>query len=693
MLRMKLRTKVALIVGGIIAVTGGTAAIVHVRGLTAELQEVLQVKPLFLGRGLAGDIAKLLDLGRDLKDIEDLSQRCRTLGADDDLAHAMVVDSSGAVLCHNDPEQVGLKVSGELLVDAAEPEAVTQSAINLPGGRIYNTLIPLRDKRGQYRGAVMIALKGEVVSRRVTKQVRAVMIIGGLSFVIMILAITLFINRKISRPLVRLADTSAAAAEGDLAQKIETDARDEIGELYTAFNSMLKNLRELQGRVAASFSRLEQAVGDVTDLSSSLQSGSEKQSLSVDEISTIVEKMNEKTREVTTNMQRLSKTSEETSSSTMEMMASIEEVALSSESLSTAVNQTSSSMEQVLASNKGVDKNIESLNALIANTASAVTEIDASIKQVESLSQESRLLSEEVTEKAQNEGNAAVAETISEMHKIRDAVTTLSATASKLGSSVGNIGEILTVIDDVADQTNLLALNAAIIAAQAGEHGLGFAVVAEEIRELAERTSSSTKEIAKVITGIQTETKNVGALVQEGVGRVDRGVAAVGRTDEALKSIISSTEKAAEMSSRIALATREQASGSRDVSRSVHEVSQRASEISRATTEQSHGSEFILQAIENMREMAEQVRKATVEQSTGAKLIARAGEGSSSLAQEVSRSSQAGREMSERVLDEVGNIRAGTREALTVVTRMNEIVEQFGTLAQNLKSTLSQFHT
>jgi methyl-accepting chemotaxis protein len=377
----------------------------------------------------------------------------------------------------------------------------------------------------------------------------------------------------------------------------------------------------------------------------------------------------------------------------MEMIASIEQVAQNAGILSENVTQTSASVEEALASNREIARNIESLNQLISRTSSAVTEIDASVKEVQTLAQSSRQLSDQVKSNAQLDGGGAVEQAMGEMATIRSAVLVLAETVEKLGGSADNIGEILVVIDDVAEQTNLLALNAAIIAAQAGEHGRGFAVVADEIRELAERTSNSTKEINRVITGIQDESRTVGQLVRDGVARVDAGVQAVGRTDAALKRIIGSSERASEMSARIAEATAEQASGSREVARAVQEVSDRAGEIARATSEQSRGSEAVMRAVEQMRDMAEQVRRATVEQTSGARLIAKASENATALARQVNQDSQEGRRLSERSVSEVATIKAAAKETMAVVTRMNKIVESFGQLSAHLKKTLSQFRT
>ena len=172
---------------------------------------------------------------------------------------------------------------------------------------------------------------------------------------------------------------------------------------------------------------------------------------------------------------------------------------------------------------------------------------------------------------------------------------------------------------------------------------------------------------------------------------VDRGAVTVGQTDSALRKIIESSEKSVEMNTRIAQATAEQASGTRDVARSIADVSDRSAQISRATAEQSRGSETIIRSIENMRDLAEQLRKATTEQSSGAKLIAKAGEGATLLAQEVSRSAQEGSGLSRQAVDEMHCISAATAETLEIVTSMNRLVKQFEALSTNMKNTLSHF--
>src|SRR5439155_23594288 len=124
---------------------------------------------------------------------------------------------------------------------------------------------------------------------------------------------------------------------------------------------------------------------------------------------------------------------------------------------------------------------------------------------------------------------------------------TAARVIESLGKRISDIGNILNVIDDVAEQTNLLALNAAIIAAQAGEHGKGFAVVAEEIKDLAERTGASTKEIAELIRSIQDESKNAVGAMDRGVRNVEEGVRLGQEAEGALKKIQESSRQSTQM--------------------------------------------------------------------------------------------------------------------------------------------------
>jgi len=672
----------------------GVNSFLSSRALVRELRESQQVKSLILGDLLVKDIRKILDFGLGLRDLEDASQRCKALVAEhEDLAYAMITGENGTTLFHSDEARVGSPAGDAVPPDFAGAAEPSRTVSTLGGAEVYNTVIPIRDAGGAFVGAVVVGVKGSIIAARVRASVFAALVSGAVSFAATLTLIMLFITTQIGRPINALATAAGAVAEGDLTRTIATGSRDEIYDLYTAFNHMLGSLRELQGRTSATFSELERSVGDVDALAGSLEAGAETQSQAIDGIGGFISHMNEQAGSVARSMENLAHTAEETSSSIMEMIASIEQVAQNAEALSTNVAQTSTSVEQVLTSNKEVAHNVESLTGLIGRTSSSVTEIDASIKEVQSLGQEARRLAEEVTEGARRDGAVAVEQASSEMGTIRQSVLSLAETVDRLGGSVENIGEILVVIDDVAEQTNLLALNAAIIAAQAGEHGRGFAVVADEIRELAERTTSSTKEIGKVITGIQDETRAVGQMVRDGVQRVDAGVQAVGRTDQALRRIIASSERAATMSARIAEATGEQAVGSREVARSIQEVSDRSAEITRATGEQARGSELVMRAVEEMRDMAEQVRRATVEQTSGARLIAKASENSTQLAQSVTKDSQEGSRLAERAVSEVAAIRTSARETLDVVSRMKQIVGNFAELSGHLKRTLSQFRT
>jgi methyl-accepting chemotaxis protein len=152
-------------------------------------------------------------------------------------------------------------------------------------------------------------------------------------------------------------------------------------------------------------------------------------------------------------------------------------------------------------------------------------------------------------------GEKIIQDTIEVMNRINDRVQDSSRIIKSLGVRSDQIGEIVELINDVADQTNLLALNAAIEAARAGEHGRGFAVVADEVRKLAERTSGATKEIRETIHAMQSETRNAVVSMEEGVNDVGQGTIEAAKSGEALKDILHHFNKVTSEVNQIAVAS------------------------------------------------------------------------------------------------------------------------------------------
>jgi methyl-accepting chemotaxis protein len=196
----------------------------------------------------------------------------------------------------------------------------------------------------------------------------------------------------------------------------------------------------------------------------------------------------------------------------------------------------------------------------------------------------------------------------------------------RLGERSIAIGKILNVIEDVAEQTNLLALNAAILAAQAGEYGKGFSVVAAEIRDLSERTASSTRDIANLIRSVQEEVDNALKATSAGSSLVESGVTLSHQAGRALNKILESAAKSSSMGKEIAGATREQASGSETITRSIDRLQSMVGQINSATRQQAQGSDHILRAVESMREVTKYVRQAMTEQKSGSSMISAAAE-------------------------------------------------------------------
>ncbi|WP_168206054.1 methyl-accepting chemotaxis protein [Geobacter sp. FeAm09] len=169
-------------------------------------------------------------------------------------------------------------------------------------------------------------------------------------------------------------------------------------------------------------------------------------------------------------------------------------------------------------------------------------------------------------------GVDVVQQTITVMGRVAEQVRALSATVETLGQRSDQIGAIIVTIEDIADQTNLLALNAAIEAARAGEQGRGFAVVADEVRALAERTTKATREIGEMIKVIQTETSGAVRAMEEGVREVEGGTAVAARSEHALHEILEQVNSVSLQISQIATAAEEQTATTEQISNNIQHI-------------------------------------------------------------------------------------------------------------------------
>lgn len=180
-------------------------------------------------------------------------------------------------------------------------------------------------------------------------------------------------------------------------------------------------------------------------------------------------------------------------------------------------------------------------------------------------------------------GSEVVNHAVQSIQRIADKVQQSAKTVASLGTRSEQIGNIVGTIEDIADQTNLLALNAAIEAARAGEQGRGFAVVADEVRALAERTTKATREIGEMIKAIQKETQSAVNAMEEGVNEVERGTADAARSGEALEEIINQIGELTSQINQIATAAEQQTATTSEISKNMHQITHVVSDASKSS--------------------------------------------------------------------------------------------------------------
>jgi len=285
-------------------------------------------------------------------------------------------------------------------------------------------------------------------------------------------------------------------------------------------------------------------------------------------------------------------------------------IASASESVMSSVEETSSTVGQISVSIDQVTNNLNFLASAIEKSVSAMEEMHASIKNVEKNAAVSHEVSRKVTLHADT-GREGVGETISALEEIQRSVDLSFEGIMRLSENSGRIGSIVKVIKDITKKTNLLALNASIIAAQAGEYGKNFGVVAEEMRSLSNQTAQLTGEFPIIIADILKDSDAVARSIANSKELVQKGVQIGQVTGETLRIIHESAVSSMDMTEEIKVATEEQVKGVNLVSRSMEDVSTMASQIFSASKEQSEATRNILRSIESIKDMAINMVKAT----------------------------------------------------------------------------------
>ncbi len=264
-----------------------------------------------------------------------------------------------------------------------------------------------------------------------------------------------------------------------------------------------------------------------------------------------------------------------------------------------ASQEVASASTEIAASAEQMSCGMREQNEMITQVAAAVEQMSASVVGVAS---NSAAAAESAADSGRvaTEGGQVVSETIDGMETISRAVNSTSESVTQLGKRGEQIGEIIEVINDIADQTNLLALNAAIEAARAGEHGRGFAVVADEVRKLAERTTQATEEVSESIRLIQSETEQAVIQMSEGTQQVEYGVKKATSAGQSLEQIVAGAEDVRVMIESIAATADEQASVADEISKSIQQVSSVSNQVAEGTAQSAAAGEQLSQKAEQL---------------------------------------------------------------------------------------------
>ncbi len=481
--------------------------------------------------------------------------------SDSEIRYMVLVDNIGKAIVHSSLEREGQIFNDPVGIKAATTEiSLAQLYKRETGEVLYDISVPV-SADGKHWGAVRLGIPVEVLNKaQATARNSAIAV--AVIVIIFSMVLTLAVVRSIIRPVTQVVEKAKLVSLGDFTQTIEVRTNDEIGLMARAFNDMIGNIKNL-------ITEVKNTAGQVTDTSLLLSKNSDESAKVVSQVASAIQEVAMSNTEQSQNVT-------ETVKIINQLGDAIGHIAGGAQEQATSVNQVSRTVGEMASSIEAVASNAQQV-------------LDATMQ---------------TSEVAKN-GSQAVLHTVTGMGKIKDKVYETAEKIKELGDHSQQIGEIIEVIDDIAEQTNLLALNAAIEAARAGEHGKGFAVVADEVRKLAERSGKATKEIAVLITNIQKGTERAVVAMEEGTREVEAGVRLATGAGTALDEILRTVNEALNQVRNISTEAQNVAVRSTEVVESIENVAAITEQNTAATEQMAAGSDQAVSSITQISAVSE----------------------------------------------------------------------------------------
>ncbi len=544
----------------------------------------------------------------------------------------------------------------------------------------------------QLRGVLMISMTIENIQNKIAENRRELFWIALSTLMVVGVILKVSMHKVVMSPMHQMVERiqDIADGEGDLTKSITIRSQDEMGKVASGFNRFVEKLRTIVTQVLATARQVTQAVQEVLKNTNLIAQGSEVQAGAIDSTLQAVSHLNKSVQQVGERAMSLAVLSEESTAAIMEISASIQEIAGETDVLSRSVEGVSSAIVELSTSTYQINENVEILSASADETAASSMQMDRIIQQIRTHVHSTVELSNRVAADAKH-GEGSVDQALDGIQRIKQYSEQIYAVIHRLQKRTEDIGKILDVIAEVAEQTNLLALNASIIAAQSGEHGKGFAVVAREIKELAERTSTSTQEIHEIVMALQSEGTSAVKVIEEGARSVEEGVSRSQGVRQALGKIMESSDISAQRISEIAKATDEQAKGVQKVTDAMQRVNDMIKQIARTTAEQKKSAKLVIENTESARNISQRVRSATQEQTKGNHQIQRLIEDLNHRIKEIVEVSKNQKSECVEILNAIEQVRSVTVQNMDAVGRVGYAVENLMKQSLYLEKEISRF--